>query len=89
MEELYDSVPASYRSERLGRMKDLISQMEADSDHFQALQNRISKGTGTEKEMEDFLAIAVRLRREYKAYRRLRQMSIEGVTCGKMDDFRV
>lgn len=89
MEASYDSIPAPYRSERLRRMKDLIHQMEADHDHIQALQHKIAEGAGTEKEMEDFLATSVMLRREYKVYRRMRSISIEGVTCGWFDEFRI
>lgn len=87
MEASYDSIPAPYRSERLRRMKDLIRQMEADHDHIQALQHKIAEGAGTQKEKEDFLATAVMLRREYRVYRRMRSISIEGITCGRLDEF--
>ncbi|MGV8080996.1 MAG: hypothetical protein AB2L22_13180 [Syntrophales bacterium] len=86
MEASYDAIPVAYRVERLGRMKDLVLQMEADYAHFQELKLKMEGDGGTKPEREDFLATVVRLKREMIAYRRLREVSIEGVTYAGIGD---
>lgn len=81
MEDPFDNIPVPYRAERLGRMRNLIMQIEADYEQYIDLKNRIEEGISIESEREDLHRIEAWLKRNIIAYRRLSAMSIEGVTC--------
>lgn len=82
MEDPFDNIPVPYSAERLGRMRDIIMQIETEYERYNDLKQKIEDGINTEYESEDLHRIMAWLKRDMNAYRRLSAMSIEGVTCG-------
>jgi hypothetical protein len=46
MEDHFDAIPVQYRMERLGRMRDLIMQIEADYKRYRFLKQMVDAGIG-------------------------------------------
>ena len=44
MEDHFDAIPVPYRTERLGRMRDLIMQIEADYKRYRFLKQMVDAG---------------------------------------------
>jgi hypothetical protein len=87
MEDPFDIIPVSYRTERLGRMRELIIQIEADCKRYKDLKQKIEAGIGDNSDMEELHRREAWMKRDVTAYRRLNAMSIEGVTCGGIGGF--
>jgi hypothetical protein len=84
MEDPFDIIPVPYKAERLGRMRDLVIQIEADYRRFVALKRKIDAGLGENSNREELLRVSVWLKINITTYRRLNAMSIEGVTCASI-----
>jgi len=87
MEDHFDFIPVPYRTERLGRLRDLIIQIEADYKRYKHLKQKIEAGIGDSSDMEELHRKDAWTKREMTAYRRLNAMSIEGVTYSKIGGF--
>jgi len=87
MEDLFDIIPVPYRAERLGRLRDLIIQIEADYKGYKHLKQRIEAGIGDNADIEELHRREAWMKRDVTAYRRLNAMSIEGVTCAGIGGF--
>ena len=83
MEDIFDSIPVAYRSERLDRIRDLIVQTKADFACYEALKQKIESGTGSKSDIEEMIKTASWLKRDILVYKKLNSMSIEGITCGE------
>jgi hypothetical protein len=81
MADHFDSIPVPYRTERLGRLRDLIIQIEADYKRYKHLKQKIEAGIGVNSEMEELHRREAWIKRNVNVFRRLNAMSIEGVTC--------
>jgi hypothetical protein len=53
MEDHFDDIPVQYRTERLGRMRDLITQIEADYKRYETLRKITDAGSGSKPESEE------------------------------------
>jgi hypothetical protein len=80
MEEDFDAIPVPYRTERLGRMQDLIMQIEADYKRYKFLKQRVDAGISDNSDMEDLHRREAWMKRNMATFRRLNTMSIEGIT---------
>jgi hypothetical protein len=80
MEDLSDTIPVPYRTERLGRMRDLIIQIEADYKRYKFLKQKVDAGIGDNYDMEELRRTEIWMKRDITAYRRLNTVSIEGIT---------
>jgi len=81
MEDHFDFFPVPYRTERLGRLRDLIMQIDADYKSYKNLKQRIEAGIGDNADIEELHRREAWMKRDVTVYRRLNAMSIEGVTC--------
>ena len=80
MEDQFDAIPVPYRTERLGRMRDLIMQIEADYKRYESLKQIIDAGSGNEAHLEELHTRVAWMKRSIITFRRLNVMSIEGIT---------
>jgi hypothetical protein len=87
MEDHFDIIPVPYRTERLGRLRDLIIQIEADYKGYKHLKQKIEAGIGNSSDMEELHRREAWMKRDMTAYRRLNAMSIEGITCAWIGGF--
>ena len=87
MEDHFNTIPVQYRTERLGRLKDLITQIEADYKRHKFLKQMVDAEIGDNSAMEELHRMEVWIKRDMTAYRRLNAMSIEGVTCAGIGGF--
>jgi hypothetical protein len=81
MEDHFDFIPVPYRTERMGRMRDLIIQIKADYKRYKHLKQKIDAGIGDSSDMEELNIRESWIKRDMTVYKRLNAMSIEGVTC--------
>jgi hypothetical protein len=79
MEDQFDSIPAPYRTERIGRMRDLIMQIEADYTRYKALKQMADAGIG-DNDIEELHRREAWMKRNMTTFTRLNSMSIEGIT---------
>ena len=87
MEDLFDTLPVPYRMERLGRMRELIMQIEADYECYEALKWKIETGIGAQSDRDDLNRIVLCLKKNIIAYRWLNALSIEGITSARIGGF--
>ena len=87
MEDHFDKIPVPYRTERLGRLRDLITQIEADYKRYKFLKQRIDAEIGANSDMEELHRMEVWIKRDMTAYRRLNAVSIEGITFVGIGEF--
>lgn len=80
MEDHFDTIPVPYRTERLGRMRDLIMQIEADYSRYKYLKQMVDAGNGDHSDMEELQRREAWMKRSMTTFRRLNAMSIEGIT---------
>ena len=80
MEDHFDNIPVSYRTQRLGRLRDLITQIEADFKRYKFLKERVDMGSYDNCDMEELHRMEAWMKRDITAYRRLNAASIEGIT---------
>ena len=80
MEEDFDAIPAAYRTERLGRMRDLIMQIEADYKRYKFLKQISDTGISNDFDMEELHRREAWMKRSMTTFRRLNALSIEGIT---------
>lgn len=86
MDGEFDKIPVPYRTERLGRMQDLIVRIKADYGYYAMLKRKVEAGNRKESDIEDMRRIVAWLKRDINAYKKLSTMSIEGVTCAEIGD---
>lgn len=86
MEDHFDAIPVPYRTERLGRMRDLIIQIEADYKRYESLRQIADAGRGNRSDMEELLKREAWMKRNMTIFRRLNAMSIEGVMFVRSND---
>ncbi len=79
MEDHFDAIPVQYRTERLGRMRDLITQIEAEQECCRKLFLKLDTGFGDQSDIEELQKTAVWLYRNLATYKKLHSSSIEGV----------
>jgi len=87
MEDLFDTLPVPYRMERLGRMRELIMQIEADCKRYKDLKQKVKAGVGDDSDREELQRRETWMKRNVTAYMHLNSMSIEGVTCAGIGGF--
>ena len=87
MEDHFDAIPVPYRTERLGRMRDLIMQIEADYKRYKFLKQRVDTGIGDNSDMEELCKREAWMKRSMTTFRRLNAMSIEGITFVRIGEF--
>ena len=83
MEDQFDAIPVPYKTERLGRMRDLIMQIEADYKRYESLKQMVDAGSGNEADLEELHRREAWMKRSMTTFRRLNAMSIEGITFVK------
>ena len=87
MEDHFDAIPVPYRTERLGRMRDLIMQIEADYKRYKFLKQMVDAGIGDNSDMEELHRREAWMKRSMTTFRRLNAMSIEGITFVRIGEF--
>ena len=87
MEEYFDAIPVPYRTERLGRMRDLIVQIEADYKRYESLKQIADAGSGNKADLEELHRREAWMKRNINTFRSLNAMSIEGITFVRIGDF--
>jgi hypothetical protein len=87
MEDHFDAIPVPYRTERLGRMRDLIMQIEADYSRYKYLKQMVDAGSGDHSDMEELQRREAWMKRSMNTFRRLNAMSIEGITVARCSDY--
>ena len=87
MEDHFDAIPVQYRSERLGRMRDMIIQIEADYERYNFLKQRVDEGLGDNYDTEELCKREAWMKRSMTTFRRLNAVSIEGVTFVRIGEF--
>ena len=87
MEDHFDNIPVSYRTQRLGRLRDIITQIQADYERYKFLKQRVTAGSGDNSDMEDLHRMEAWMKRDMTAYRRLNAASIEGITFVRGSEF--
>jgi len=87
MEDQFDAIPVPYKTERLGRMRDLIMQIEADCKRYESLKQIIDAGSGNKVHFEELHRREAWMKRNMTTFRRLNAMSIEGITFARMGEF--
>jgi hypothetical protein len=80
MEDHFDAIPVPYRTERLGRMRDLMMQIEADYSRYKYLKQMVDAGNGNHSDMEELQRREAWMKRSMTTFRHLNAMSIEGIT---------
>ena len=84
MDDPFDTIPVPYRTERLGRVRGLIIQIEADYKCCRNVMQRLKMGNEDQLDIEELQKSLVWLRRDVIEYSKMNSMSIEGVTCGEI-----
>jgi len=87
MEDHFNTIPVQYRTERLGRLRDLITQIEADYKRHKFLKQRVDAEIGDNSAMEELHRMEVWMKRDMITYRRLNVVSIEGITFVGVGEF--
>jgi len=87
MEDPFDIIPVPYRTERLGRMRELIMQIEADYKCYKHLKQKVEAGIGDSSDIEELHRMKAWMKRDMTAYRRLNAISIEGITFVGIGEF--
>jgi hypothetical protein len=87
MEDHFDAIPVQYRTERLGRMRDLIMQIEADYKRYNFLKQMVDAGIGDNSDMEELYRRKAWMKRSMTTFIRLNAMSIEGITFVRIGEF--
>lgn len=87
MEDHFDALPVQYRSERLGRMRDMIMQIETDYERYKFLKQRVDEGLGGNYETEELSKREAWMKQSMTTLRRLNAMSIEGITFVRIGEF--
>ena len=87
MEDHFNTIPVPYRTERLGRLRDLITQIEADYKRHIFLKQRVNAEIGANSDMEELHRMEVWMKRDMTAYKRLNAVSIEGITFVGIGEF--
>ena len=85
MDDPFDRTPVQYRTERLGRMRELIVRIKADYGYYAMLKKKIGVGNRNESDIEEMQRIVTWLKRDITVYKKLSTMSIEGITCAEVD----
>jgi len=83
MEDHFDTIPVQYRTERLGRLRDLIMQIEADYKRYESLKQIADAERGNRSDMEELHRRESWMKRNMTTFMRLNAMSIEGVAFFK------
>lgn len=81
MEDFYNMIPFPYRTDRMGRIRDVITQIRADSERYMAIKQKIEAGFGDDSDIEELQKTKAWLQKEVLAYKRLNSMSMEGIAC--------
>lgn len=87
MEDQFDAIPILYRTERLGRLRDLVMQIEADYKKYESLKQIVDAGRGNSSDMEELHRKEAWMKRNMTIFRRLNAMSIEGITFVRIGEF--
>ena len=87
MEDQFDAIPVPYRTERLGRMRDIIMQIEADYKRNETLKQIADAGSGNKADFEELHRREAWMKRNINILRRLNAMSIEGITFVRKGEF--
>lgn len=87
MEDQFDAIPVPYRTERLGRMRDLIMQIEADYKRYESLKQMVDEGSGNKADLEELHRRETWMKRNITTFRRLNAMSIEGITFVRIGEY--
>ena len=87
MEDHFNAIPVPYRTERLGRMRDLIMQIEADYSRYKYLKQMVDAGIGNDSDMEEIGKREAWMKRSMTTFMRLNAMSIEGITFVRIGEF--
>jgi hypothetical protein len=87
MEDNFDSMPVPYRTERLGRMRDLIIQIEADYKRYETLKWIADAGSGNRADLEELHRREAWMKRNMTPFRYLNAMSIEGIMFARIGKF--
>ena len=87
MEDHFDKIPVPYRTERLGRMRELIMQIEADYKRYKFLKQKADAGIGNDFDIEELHRREAWMKRSMTTFRRLNAMSIEGITVVGINGF--
>ena len=87
MEDHFDAIPVQYRTERFGRMRDLIMQIEADYSRYKFLKPMVDAGIGDNSDMEELHRREAWMKRSMTTFRRLNAMSIEGITFVRSGEY--
>lgn len=84
MEDFYDNIPFSLRTERICRMRDIIIQIEYEYELYEEIKSKIESGRINDSDLEENQKIKAWLKKDSIVYGRLHSMSIEGITCGRL-----
>ena len=87
MEDNFDTIPVPYRTERLGRMRDLMMQIEADYSRYKYIKQMVDAGSGDHSDMEELQRREAWMKRSMTTFMRLNAMSIEGITFVRADQY--
>lgn len=87
MEDHFDAILVQYRTERLGRMRDLIMQIEADYKRYKFLKQIVDAGIGDNSDMAELHRREAWMKRSMTTFRRLNAISIEGITFVRIGEF--
>lgn len=82
MEDFFNSNTSSFRMDRLGRMRDLITQIKTDQECCRKLLLKLDTGLGDQSDIEELQRIMAWLDRNLAIYKKLLSTGIEGVVCG-------
>lgn len=83
----FDAIPVQYRTERLGRIRDLITQIEADYKRYEFLRQMADAGIGDNSDMEALYRREAWMKRSMTTLRHLNAMSIGGITFVRIGGF--
>ena len=84
MDDPFDTIPVPYRTERLGRARDLVMQIEADYAYQRDIMQRLEAGNANQSDIEELQKSLAWLKRDMMEYSEMNSISIEGVTCGEI-----
>lgn len=87
MEDQFDAIPVPYRTERLARMRDLITEIETDYKQYQTLKQVVGAGSSNKAYLEELHRREAWMKRSIITFRRLNAMSIEGITFLRIGEF--
>jgi len=83
MEDPFNGTTFSFRTDRLGRMRDLITQIKADQECCRKLLLKLDTGRGDQSDIEELQRTTAWLHRNLAIYKKIQSSSIEGVVCGE------